>query len=157
MTNSGNPFTDYNFGQFADPTKFFESFGRVPGFDPTPFVEAQRRNIEAIVNANRIAAEGVQAVMRRQADILRQTMEESMATMRQLSEAGAPEDKAVQQLQTAKAAFEKTLQNLRELAEMTAKSNGEAMDLINKRLTESFDEFKAVMEKVSAEAKTAKF
>ena len=57
------------------------------------------------------------------------------------------------QAEILKKAFETALANVKELAEMGAKSNTEAMETINKRVTESLDE---VRDAVSAAAKDVK-
>ena len=49
-----------------DFTKLMSQF-RLPGVDFTAFVDRERKNIEALVKANRIAFEGWQRLVRRQA------------------------------------------------------------------------------------------
>jgi phasin family protein len=93
--------------------------------------------------ANQLAVEGVQAVLRRQAEIMRQMVEESSTVMREMMATGAPEQKIAQQTDLVKAAFEKALANLREMTEMVAKSNSEAADVLTKRIGESLTELKS--------------
>jgi phasin family protein len=126
----------------TDFTKIFSEF-HVPGLDFESLMATQRRNIEAVTAANQLAVEGVQAVLRRQAEILRQMVEESSAGLRDLMAAGAPEQKIAQQTDLVKGTFEKALANLRELTEMVAKSNTEAADVLTKRIGESLTELKA--------------
>ncbi len=133
-----NPFLETDF------TKIFSEF-RVPGFDSEALLATQRRNIEAVTTANHLAIEGVQAVMRRQTEILRQMVEESSSSLRELVTAGAPEKKIAQQTDVVKATFEKALANLRELTEMIAKSNTEAADILAKRVGESLTELKTAL------------
>lgn len=130
-----NPLLDF------DVTKMMGEF-RMPGLDMDVLVSAQRRNIEALTAANRMAYEGVQAVFKRQVEILRQTMEEVAGASKGLSEPGSPQDKAAKQTELAKDAFERALGNMRELSEMMAKSNNEAFDLLNKRFAQSLDELR---------------
>src|SRR6185312_3542574 len=87
---STNPFLENDF------TKLFSEF-KVPGFDMQALVATQRRNIEAVSHANQLAIEGVQAVMRRQGEILRQMVEESTNSLKDLMAAGAPEAKVAHQ------------------------------------------------------------
>jgi phasin family protein len=129
----------------TDFTKIFSEF-RVPGFDAEALMAAQRRNIEAVTTANQLAIEGVQAVVRRQTEILRQMVEESSSSLRELVSTGAPEKKIAQQTDIVKASFEKTLANLRELTEMIAKSNTEAADILAKRVGESLTELKTALQ-----------
>ncbi len=118
---------------------------KVPGVDFEALAAAQRRNIEALTAANQLAFEGMQAVVRRQTEILRQTMEEASAAVAELTSVGAPEEKAAKQAELVKVAFEKALANMKELAEMVAKSNTEASEIVAKRVSESLDEVKSLI------------
>lgn len=132
--------------EFMDFTKIAGQF-KVPNLDAHALMEIQRKNIEAVTAANRIALEGAQALTRRQAEILRQAWDESTAAVQELTSAGKPEDKLAKQTELAKHGFEVSVANARELAEMSAKSNSEALELINKRIAELLDEVKVELEK----------
>ena len=108
----------------------------------------QRRNIEAVTAANQLAVEGIQAVLHRQSEIMRQMVEESSSALRDLMSAGAPQEKIAKQTELVKGVFEKALANLRELTEMVAKSNTEAADVLTKRIGESLTELKAAVQSV---------
>jgi phasin family protein len=142
-----NPFGEFDFSKMMmDPSKLIGDF-KVPGVDVEAVVSSQRRNIEALSQANQLAVEGMQAVARRQTEIFRQMMEEASQAMRDIMTAGSPEDKAGRQTELLKEAFQRAIGNMRELAEMVTKSQTEAFDVINKRVTESLDEVKGLMAK----------
>ena len=141
-----NPFGDFDLTKMMDPSKLIGDF-KVPGVDVDAVVSSQRRNLEALSQANQLAIEGMQAVARRQTEIFRQMMEEASQAMKDVMAAGSPEEKAGRQTELVKEAFKRAIGNMRELAEMVAKSQGEAFDVINKRVTESLDELKTVMAK----------
>ncbi len=124
-----------------DITKYVGEF-KVPGVDVETLVASQRKNIEALSQANKLAFEGVQAVFKRQVEILRQALEEGASAAKELVEAGTPQEKAIRQTDLAKDAFERSLSNARELSEIIAKSNGEAFDLLNKRFLQVVEEVK---------------
>jgi phasin family protein len=111
---------------------------------------SQQKNIQALTAANQLAFEGFQAVARRQSEILRQTIEQTSNIVTELMAAGSPEDKVAKQADLVKLAFEKALANARELAELVAKSNSEAADVINKRVSESLEELKASVAQIKA-------
>lgn len=136
-----NPFFDIDFTKIAADYK-------IPGVDVEALVSAQRRNIEAITAANQLAFEGLQAVGRRQAEILRQTLEETAAALRDSVTQGSPEEKLAKQTDLAKQAFEKALANMKELADLLAKSNQEAASVISARVTASIDEVKSLLANV---------
>jgi phasin family protein len=131
--NGKNPFLDF------DVTKVMSEF-RVPTVDVDAVVASQRKNIEALTQANQLAVEGVQALARRQVEIARQAMEEFSAMLRDMVQPVSPEDRLARQAEFSKQALEKGLSNARELTEMVAKANTEAFNVINKRVTESLDE-----------------
>jgi phasin family protein len=142
MATNRNPFLE------MDVTKMIGEF-KLPGVDLEKVASAQRKNVEALTSANQLAAEGFQAIARRQTEIMRQTLEEAGKSMRDLMEHSAPEDRMVKQTELAKTAFEAALSNMRELAEMVAKANSEAFDVINRRVAESLDELKDMIKRPS--------
>jgi phasin family protein len=128
-TKTGNPFLDQDFEKVFDFKRYTEQF-QVPGLDSTALIEAQRKNIEALTQANRVAFEGYQAVVQRQSEIFRQAMDEAAKAMQDVGQVNAPEDRMAKQAEIAKQAFETAVKNTRELAEMSAKSQNEALELI---------------------------
>lgn len=142
MAEPKNPFLDF------DVTRLVSEF-RLPGLDTEAMLAAQRRNIEAVTRANQLAAEGMQAVMKRQAEILRQTMEEASRMMGDIAQAGGPERQAAKQAEIAKAAFEKAISNMKEIADLMARANQDTFAVINKRVSESMDEVRAQLAKAA--------
>jgi phasin family protein len=137
-----------------DPNKMMDQFAKimqdykVPGVDTTAILENSRKNIEAVVTANRQAVGGLQAVVNRQGEMLRETTSEAASAFKQLSSGDNPAEMASKQMELIKPAFEKVLANARELAEMVQKSNTEAFETMKKRFEESFSEFKSAVQQV---------
>lgn len=129
-----------------DISKYLGDF-KVPGVDVDSLVTSQRKNIEALTQANKLAYDGLQAVVKRQVEILRQTVDEIAQATKDIAEPGSPQEKAARQTELAKEAFERSLANLRELSEMIAKANSEAFDLLNKRFTQTLDEVRDALTK----------
>ncbi len=136
------------FGEL-DLTKMMADF-RMPGVDVDGLMSSQRKNLEALTTANRLVVEGMQAIARRQTEIFRQMMDESTSAMKGMMSGANKEDAAAKQADMAKDAFQRAVTNMRELAEMIAKSNGEAFDIINRRVSESLDEIKSTVVKTGA-------
>ncbi len=144
MATTQNPFTNFDFTQFQDFSKIAGKF-EMPNVDGASLMETQRKNVEAITQANRIVFEGMQAMAQRQAEIVRKGMDEAAKTFGSLAEAGAPEDKLAKQIELTKKAYIDAFTNFNELAEISVKSNAEAAQEINKRVTASFDEVKGAL------------
>ena len=151
---TGNPFLDGDFSAFMDVSKFAKQFEvpdlskmteqfAVPGVDAAAIMESQKRNLEAIVQANRLSFEGTQALMHRQGEIIRQAVEEASRAVQSFSTAGTADEVMSKQAELVKESFERTLSNVRELAEMGAKSNQEAVEVLNHRVSESLEELKS--------------
>ena len=114
-----------------DFTKLMSQF-QLPGVDFTALVDRERKNIEALVKANRIAFEGWQNLVRRQAEMLEETMKKVVADASQ-------QDAKKKRADLAKEGFEKALANMRELAEITTQSQKEAFDVVRKRIEENVE------------------
>ncbi|SUS06964.1 Magnetic particle membrane-associated GTPase P16 (PHA granule-associate protein, Phasin family) [Candidatus Defluviicoccus seviourii] len=131
-----------------NPTKMVEEFSnamkqyRLPGVNIEAVVESQKKNLEALTSANRVAFEGLQAVAKRQAEILQETMNEASKAVDSVAKAGSPPEMAAKQLEIAKQAFDKAIGNMRELAEMVAKANEAAASTVNTRISATLDEIK---------------
>ncbi len=132
----------------TDITKMLADF-KVPGVDFEPMIAAQRKNIEALTEANQLVIAGVQAVMKRQAEILQASMEVARAVASEIMVPGAPEAKVAKQAEVVQTAFQAALANMKELADMVTKSNSEAANVISKRVAEGLDEIKTAVAKAS--------
>jgi phasin family protein len=111
--------------------------------DMEALAAAQRRNLEAISQANRVALEGAQMLARRHMEILQQGMSELTSSMQQLSSQD-PKTSAARQAEMMKSAYEKAVANMRELAELIQKSSDEALGVLNRRFTEAMDEVRTL-------------
>jgi phasin family protein len=130
-----------------DMMKMLADF-RLPGMpDMEALAASQRRNFEAMSAANKVALEGAQAVARRHMEILQQSMSEMTQGMQSMSGAQDPQARATKQAEMLKTAYERAVGNMREVAELIQKSNGEALSLLNQRFTEAMDEVKGMMAK----------
>ena len=66
---------------------------KIPGVDIDSVVASQKKNVEALVAANRAVVEGVQTVLKRQAEILQESVAELTKAAETLSKAGSsPQD-----------------------------------------------------------------
>jgi phasin family protein len=149
---SGVKFPDFS-QLYADYNRYFGDFSKLwqngKAFDVEGFVASQRKNVEALTAANQLAFEGVQALVRRQAEIVRENVEELTKITRELTAAGSPEDKLVKQTQLAKEAFENALGHVRELTGLVQKSSSQAVDVLSKRVADNLDEVKAAFTKAN--------
>lgn len=128
-------------------TETFSAY-HLTGFDIDAFLEANRKNVDALGIANKRMLENTEAVMVRQGELLRQTMEEAAATLKNLSGADTPQNIAAQQRELIRQMFLRTIENMREVAEMTARSSAEAFETVNQRVGDHMDDIKAMLKRM---------
>ena len=135
MSEARPPFFDF------DVTKMMADF-RFRPFDVEALMAAQRRNIEALSQANQLAVEGMQAVAKRQIEVARQAVEDVSALLRDLAQPASPEDRIAKNTEFAKQMLEKSVNHGREITLLATKAGTEAADVLRKRATEGLDEFR---------------
>ena len=111
---------------------------------------AQRRNLEAFSQASQLAAEGMQALARRQIELTRETFEGFSALLRDLSQPVSPEDRIAKNTDYAKQMLEKGVNHGREVVSIAAKTGADAAEVLQKRATESLDEMRVMASKTAA-------
>ncbi len=128
-----------------DITKMFESM-TIPGFDPQKLMDTQKKNVDALVAANRAAAAGYQDFFKKQMAIFEETMRAAQSQIGKLGDQSSP-DAASRQGALYQAAFEKALANMTELAEAAKKANEEAFAIVSARVRDSIAELQAMSPK----------
>jgi phasin family protein len=126
-----------------DMTKMFADF-RYPPLNVDAVWAAQRRNIEALSQANQLAIEGVQAVARRQIELARQTFDEFSALLRDLAQPGSTEERIAKNTAYAKQMLEKGISHSREITTLAGKAGSEAAEVLQKRAAEGLDELRSL-------------
>jgi phasin family protein len=137
-----------NFFDF-DMTKLFADF-RFRPFDVEALWAAQRRNLEALSQANQLAVEGVQAVTRRQIELTRETFEGLSSLLRDLAQPASPEERIAKNTDYAKQMLEKSVNHGREVASIAAKTGADAAEVLQKRATEGLEELRSFASKQAA-------
>ena len=143
MTEARPTFFDF------DVTKMLADF-RFRPFDVEALMACQRRNIEALSQANQLAVEGMQAVAKRQIEIARQAVEDMSALLRDLAQPASTEDRIVKNTEFAKQMLEKSLNHGREITMLATKAGTEAADVLRRRATEGLDEFRDLAKQQAA-------
>ncbi len=131
MTTPPNPFADF--------TKMLEQF-QLPGMDMSAVMEARRKDIEALGEANKLAYEGMQALMQKQTEIFGQAMQQIQSAAQQMASGGNPAEAMSTQNEFVQKALHQALENMRELAEIARKSQADAMAVIGERAQQNLQE-----------------
>ncbi len=129
----------------TDFSKFFAELRLPHGANMESLVAAQRRNLEVLAAANKVAMEGAQAVARRHMEIMQASLADLTETVGSLASPTAPQEKAAKSAELIKRSYERAVANMKELSDLIQKSNGEAMEMLNKRFAEAMDEVKRLV------------
>jgi len=129
---------------FGDVTKMIEQF-KLPGVDMSAIMEARRKDIEALVQANKAAYESMQAMAHKQTEMLTQAMQDIQSAVKEAAsgKGGLPDPK--KQAELARDAWKKTLADMKDLADMARKSQSDAMAGLTQRAAQSIEELKKMM------------
>src|SRR6266849_1353702 len=130
-----------NFFDF-DVTKIFADF-RFRPLDVEAVWAAQRRNIEALSQANQAAVAGVQALAKHQIELTRATFEGFSALWRDLATPASTEDRIAKNTEFVKQVLENGVKHGGEIATIAAKAGSEAAEILHKRTNEGLDEIRA--------------
>ena len=115
-----NPFGLPNFDLEAMLKQF-----QIPGVDLSSIIENERKNIEALQEANQAVVEGIQALAAKQAVVFKETMERWQQAIAE-GNPGSPQE-----------GIEQALDNVRQLAEITVESQTKAFEVIRQRVEEN--------------------
>jgi phasin family protein len=140
-TKNANPMDMTN--AFGDLTKMLEQF-KVPGVDTKEIVDARRKDIDALAQANQAIFDGMQALANKQGELLKAAMEDIQSAVKGAS-GGVGVGDPGKQGELARKAYEKVLGDMKDLAEIARESQADAMAKITKRGTEHLDEVKKMM------------
>jgi phasin family protein len=142
MATKNQPAMDMS-NAFGDLTKMLEQF-KLPGVDTKEIVEARRKDIDALVQANKAIYEGMQALANKQGELLQTAMADIQAAVKGAAGATGVGDPG-KQGELARKAYEKVLGDMKGLAEIARESQADAMAKITQRGTEHLDEVKKMM------------
>ena len=117
---------------FDDLGKMVEKF-KVPGIDMAAIVESQRKDMEALAEANRQAYEGIKALAQRRNEILK----ESLAEWQEAMQDAGGKDALAKGAAKAKKGVQQAIANFKELADMEAQARSKAWKVVQDRFQEN--------------------
>jgi phasin family protein len=129
---------------FGDIVKLLEQY-KLPGIDIAAIIEMRRKDIEALMTANRVALEGAQSVGQKQVEILRSTLDQLSSLIQQATASGSMTEKTTKTGELVQQVLQRALENMRELAETTYKSQSYTYAVLTKRIQENLDGARALL------------
>ena len=134
MTNQTQP--------FGDVTAMMNQF-KMPGIDMAAIVETQRKDIESLMAANAATFESMQALGRKQTEIMNEAMQAMQDSAKSLAGGGMAD--VGKQGEVVRKGFEKTLANMKELADIARHAQSDAMTRITQRAAHQMKDMKALV------------
>jgi phasin family protein len=114
--------------------------------DMEALMAAQRRNLEALTEANKLTLEAAQTIGRRNLEIMQQTMTDLSEGMLAMASSDAPAARVAKQAETVRRSYEHAVTNMTELAEMIQHANADAVQVLNKRFNDAMEEVKSLVQ-----------
>lgn len=136
--------------EFNSIIDMFARLGRelkMPDLDIERVIEHHRRNLEAFEESARTAAAGTSKLMARQSEMLKETLHDINEMAETYTKPSDPKDFAEKHAEFARKGFETAVRNTGEVAELVAKSSGEALDVLRQRIKDGMQEIRESYEK----------
>jgi phasin family protein len=134
----------------ADKIKDMFTAAKMPVVDTDAIIAAQKKNVDALIEANKVATAGYQDVYKRQVALFEAAISQAKDMMSGTKASPMSVDQATASVDVMKTAFEKTSAYLTELAEMAQKANTSAFEVVKARAEEAAAEIKTATEKMVA-------
>jgi phasin family protein len=138
---------------FMDQIKAFGARLGLPKVDVDKLVDIQLKNIDALGRSAQTAGEGAKALADKQREIMEAAFKETSAMVRDFHPVGDLQGTLAKQKDYAKRAFELTMQNTRDVAELTKKTTTDATAIVRDRLRESLTELRDSVGRAGSEEK----
>ena len=107
---------------------------------------ARRKDLAALMRANKKSYEGLQSTVKRQTEMLRESITQWQSTVKAMP--GSDPKEAIGKLdELGRASFKRALDDIRELADMAAKSQAEAFEIVRERIHDNVEEVRQLLNK----------
>lgn len=134
----------------ADKLKDMFNFAKMPGVDTEALMASQQKNVDAMIEANKVVAAGYQDLYKRQIALFEAAVAQAKDKLSETQGQAPSVEQATRNVDAMRAAFEKAAEDVKELAEVAQKANTGAFEIVKARAEEAVAEFKAAAEKVAA-------
>jgi phasin family protein len=128
----------------------------LPHVDLKSMVEARRRDIDALMEANREAYQALESLGKRQQEILNASLAAFQDNTRDVIATQGIGQKATRSAQHAQKAFTQALSDMRELAQMAVASNRHVLAVLNERMKLGLEEAGVKLPGLSTDEPAAK-
>ncbi|MGO4714339.1 phasin family protein [Bradyrhizobium sp. 2TAF24] len=123
----------------------FRKFGTdlgLPKLDLDKIIEGHRKNLDALTQSAKVAAEGARTVADKQREVFEAGLREASTLAQEFKALGNPQDYLGKQAEFARKVFDIAVQGAKETAETSRQSTSDALKIIQDRMKENWEEFR---------------
>ena len=124
----------------GDLSQMLKQF-KLPGVDVNALVEWQRKDFEALAEANRQAYEGMKALAERRSEILR----ENLAGWQESMKGAGDQEALAKQGEALQRGMKKAMKDFRDLAALETKARTDAWAVVQQRMQENMASVQSLM------------
>ncbi|MET3911326.1 phasin family protein [Bradyrhizobium sp. S3.3.6] len=128
---------------YIDMLRKFGSDLGLPKLNVDELLQAQKKNIDALGESAKVAAQGAQSVAQKQREVLVAGLREAETLARQYKPLGQMHENVALQTEFARKVFEIAVEGARESASTARQSTTDAVKIIQDRVKESLEEIRA--------------
>jgi phasin family protein len=122
--------------------KFGSDLG-LPKLNVDELLQTQKKNIDALGQSAKVAAQGAQSVAQKQREVLEAGLREAATLAREYKPLGKVHENIALQTEFARKVFEIAVRGAQESASTARQSTTESVKIIQDRVKESFEEIRA--------------
>jgi len=133
--------------QYGDPFSQFAAMFqqyKLPGLDMSAILDARRKDVEALAEANQVAFGGMQAIQGKQLEILRSALDNFQTIAQQL--ATSPAKPTVSPTDVVQKTLHLALADMQDIAQKTQQAQTQAYAIVAKRMEQAANELRASLE-----------
>ena len=142
MENESKPSAGMGAMPWLDDLKKLVNQFQLPGVDVAALIDWQRKDMEAIAEANRQAYEGIKTLVDRRNEILQETMAQWQAALKDATST----DAMSKQADAANQGLEKAVANFRELSQMEVELRTNAWKVLQDRMQENLGNLQKLLQ-----------
>ncbi|NEU97254.1 phasin family protein [Bradyrhizobium uaiense] len=128
---------------YIDMLRKFGSDLGLPKLNVDELLQSQKKNLEALGQSAKVAAQGAQSVAQKQREVLEAGLREASTLAREYKPLGKVHENLALQTEFARKVFDIAVKGAQDSASTARQSTTDAVKIIQDRMKENFEEFRA--------------
>ncbi|MCC8966088.1 TIGR01841 family phasin [Bradyrhizobium sp. Pear76] len=128
---------------YIDMLRKFGSDLGLPKLNVDELLQTQKKNLEALGQSAKVAAQGAQSVAQKQREVLEAGLREASTLAREYKPLGKVHENLALQTEFARKVFDIAVKGAQDSASTARQSTTDAVKIIQDRMKENFEEFRA--------------